>query len=96
VSECKLSFDAVKVARREAALDHGLGAFYFSARGGFLMAVIPDCNGSPHLVSFNIGDPKVDPCWQWDGNKDKPTLSPSLHWVGNWHGFLRAGKFVSC
>lgn len=37
--------------------------------------------------------------WQWDGNRDAPTLSPSiLHWGGGkdapatWHGYLRAGK----
>lgn len=49
------------------------------------------------------------PLWHWDGNKEKPTLSPSLglhvtpgHNVvgpdGNyhWHGYLRAGIFEEC
>ncbi len=37
--------------------------------------------------------------WQWDGNRESPTLSPSILVWGNgrekpatWHGFLRAGK----
>ncbi len=37
------------------------------------------------------------PHWQWDGNKEAPTLSPSIlvhasHYSAGWHGFLRAGK----
>lgn len=40
--------------------------------------------------------------WHWDGNKEKPTLTPSLGLGpkdGNyyhWHGFLRAGVFEEC
>lgn len=33
--------------------------------------------------------------WGWDGNEDKPTLSPSLHWKGYWHGMLKAGRLES-
>lgn len=29
--------------------------------------------------------------WSWDGDEDKPTLSPSLHWVGVWHGYVENG-----
>lgn len=40
--------------------------------------------------------------WNWDGNREAPTLTPSiLHW-GNgrdepatWHGYLRDGKLES-
>lgn len=34
------------------------------------------------------------PLWTWDGNEDKPTLSPSIHTLGCWHGFVRAGEMV--
>lgn len=47
--------------------------------------------------------------WHWDGNKDKPTLTPSLglhvskginevgpDGVYHWHGFLKAGIFEEC
>ena len=33
-------------------------------------------------------------CWQWDGNEDKPTLSPSIMENADgsgWHGFIRQG-----
>jgi hypothetical protein len=31
--------------------------------------------------------------WAWDGNIDKPTLSPSINCQGCWHGFVEAGVF---
>lgn len=36
--------------------------------------------------------------WTWDGNREKPTVNPSiLHMDGcRWHGFLRAGVFEEC
>lgn len=46
--------------------------------------------------------------WHWDGDREKPTLTPSLglykhvpeQRVGpdgyHWHGFLRAGVFEEC
>jgi len=34
------------------------------------------------------------PVWQWDGNREAPTLTPSILHHSNppWHGFMRAGK----
>ncbi|HWA07934.1 MAG TPA: DUF6527 family protein [Opitutaceae bacterium] len=37
--------------------------------------------------------PKV---WGWDGNEEKPTLEPSIHTIGHWHGYLRNGRLQSC
>jgi len=45
--------------------------------------------------------------WEWDGNVEKPTLSPSVHALPaepkgdypgriGWHGWLRNGRWVSC
>lgn len=47
------------------------------------------------------------PCWKWDGNREAPTLTPSIliyqmaegtgERIGeHWHGFLTAGEFRSC
>lgn len=33
--------------------------------------------------------------WKWDGNVDAPTLEPSVHNRGHWHGWLRAGVWES-
>ena len=54
-------------------------------------------------------DDPTGPCWRWDGNVEKPTLSPSIHahpvatvpatkYPGRpgWHGHLVAGRFESC
>lgn len=35
--------------------------------------------------------PHPSPSWDWDGNFEQPTLHPSVHDVGHWHGWLRAG-----
>ena len=32
--------------------------------------------------------------WSWDRNEDAPTLSPSLHIVGEWHGFVTNGQLI--
>lgn len=32
--------------------------------------------------------------WHWDGNREAPTLSPSVHHVGHWHGWLKAGFWI--
>lgn len=36
------------------------------------------------------------PRWNWDGNREKPTLTPSILHHGNpeWHGYLREGVLV--
>ncbi len=38
--------------------------------------------------------------WSWDGNRERPTVSPSvlLHGAdgGHWHGWLRNGIWESC
>jgi hypothetical protein len=49
-------------------------------------------DGLVHLpISIDGSDPKA---WKWDGNKESPTLSPSILIHGKWHGWLRAGKLV--
>lgn len=39
--------------------------------------------------------PSEGPGWLWDGNVDQPTLSPSIHMLGDWHGYLEAGALRS-
>lgn len=35
------------------------------------------------------------PSWEWNGNKESPTLTPSVHHIGHWHGWLRNGVWES-
>lgn len=30
--------------------------------------------------------------WKWDLDVMKPTLEPSIHWIGIYHGWVQAGK----
>lgn len=32
--------------------------------------------------------------WTWNQDEHKPTLKPSLHAVGVWHGFVRDGMLI--
>ena len=40
--------------------------------------------------------------WEWNGNREKPTLSPSIELMGRnpletlWHGYLKDGIFEAC
>jgi hypothetical protein len=59
------------------------------------------CPGACGQVSAIALRPVVKPTpgqhsWEFDGNEEAPTLSPSINHVGCWHGFLRAGVFTSC
>jgi hypothetical protein len=77
-----------------------IGQFFFStAENGqvWFNAMFPGMN----LACLPIR-PMVDASvngghsWEWNGNTTKPTLSPSVHAVGCWHGWVREGRMVSC
>ena len=39
------------------------------------------------------------PSWEWNGDKQRPTLNPSVYNTGmpcKWHGWLRSGEWVQC
>lgn len=38
------------------------------------------------------------PLWDWNGDEDKPTLTPSIQRTAGcrWHGYLTDGVFRSC
>jgi hypothetical protein len=50
--------------------------------------------------------PRFEKRWNWDGNVDAPTLTPSILHTKRvdgvypdgcgWHGYLTAGEFTSC
>ncbi len=46
--------------------------------------------------TWTHGDPPKCHTWQWDGNRERPTLTPSVHAPGRWHGWIRGGRMVSC
>lgn len=81
---------------------HGLvGDWHFFNEDHDLWLKIPSLDGNPrgeviHLYIHREGqEPANKPSWIWDGNREKPTLSPSIKtWNKDqeiWHGYLRAG-----
>lgn len=57
-----------------------------NSTGGFTLIRIPVQRGVG-------GRPGI---WGWDGNYEKPTLTPSLLVSGHWHGFMHKGRLESC
>lgn len=93
---CKLSFPGIRCLNYEEMLKKGIGAFSFSQCRERILLLMPDKDGNPQLASLAIVKTEGKPNWAWDGNEDAPTLSPSIHNIGHWHGFLRNGRFESC
>lgn len=58
------------------------------------------CRQVDTLRLYSIGDRRSNdaaPHWLWDGNRNAPTLSPSINRdrTCGWHGYLQAGTWVS-
>lgn len=75
------------------------GAFTLTVDStGRLSSMIYSCPcgcGNQGCLRFRPLDP-ADPAtnkasWEFNGDKDAPTLSPSVHHVGHWHGWLQQG-----
>ena len=79
----------------------------------FLMAFMPHRLKSGKVMGvygnlplYLAGEPKCPGTWAswlWDGNREAPTLSPSIGSVGmhddpptGWHGFLQNGVWRAC
>lgn len=94
------SCDMKRTASMDECLDGDPGSFYIAKQEGhqaWFWFVLPGsgaggCIRLHPLTDENIGEHS----WQWDGNEDKPTLTPSVNCVGIWHGFFTAGRMVSC
>lgn len=55
------------------------------------------CKGMSALALRPVVDSSYDKqSWEFDGNEDSPTLTPSILHVGCWHGWLTAGEFKEC
>lgn len=55
------------------------------------------CGGESYMAFEGHGSP--GPTWTWDGNRERPTLTPSVFNTGmpcRWHGFLTAGVWRPC
>ncbi|MBP6031236.1 MAG: hypothetical protein KA533_07395 [Sphingobium sp.] len=89
------------------------GVFEYFAAGGAadptgeagLLFGCPCGCGDLRSVDFDTHEVR-SPKWHWDGNRDRPTLTPSIliyqmdetgQIIGeHWHGYLTAGDWKSC
>ena len=58
--------------------------------------------GCDSIGAINLKPHGAQPSWDWDGDREKPTCSPSIRFsvsrddMDHWHGYLTAGVFRSC
>jgi hypothetical protein len=74
-----------------------VGEFMFDMNDTVLWLNVPHPENRMGLVRLPIvKGPSTDSpmAWGWDGNKEAPTLTPSISVADTWHGYLRAGKLV--
>ena len=58
-----------------------------------------DCPGCGSMHYFNFrGDPKEKPIWSWNGDLEKPTVSPSIRVQSDiiCHFFIKNGTIQFC
>lgn len=93
------------IAMRHLTADFGshtqpeAGQFYFlyPADGGRKLCVAVPGRERAFLACLPVrtDDQQRDKrSWIWNGDKELPTLSPSLHCVGLWHGWVRGGYLI--
>lgn len=55
------------------------------------------CQGCDQLHFINTEHPNhLGAIWQFDGNVERPTFSPSINIVGQCHYFIRDGRIEYC
>lgn len=71
------------------------GDFSFNHDFTWLYVWLPGFD-HPDSIQIQKGQPGGSRVWGWDGNEDKPTITPSIHAPNQWHGHMKAGRLVSC
>lgn len=73
------------------------GDFYFAERDGHEGIIIILPYGGWHHIAVVNGPAGGNRVWGWNGDREKPTLTPSIRaGTDDWHGYLTAGRLVSC
>lgn len=74
------------------------GDFSIEAEDRGLFYLCPCGCGAEGYLDFRSAENPQHPSWKWDGNREAPTLSPSILRTSGcrWHGYLRDGWWRSC
>ena len=93
----------IAMTRRLCSEDvEDVGDYFFAKRGDadfiYLMHPSPLDDDGKTLVLLRVDTrgPQGRPiAWGWNGDQDKPTIVPSIHTFGHWHGWVRKGELVT-
>jgi hypothetical protein len=72
-----------------------VGDFAFDNEYSHIYVWFPGVSG-PDALPIVRGASNAERVWGWDCNTVKPTLTPSILHPLIWHGYLRAGRLVTC
>lgn len=103
---CKKSFDAIRVPRMPKEMESWVpGMYCFIYKTGHIVGINTCLPNAPNVLGNDAGSSwgvymfnghgAEGRMWAWDGNLERPTLHPSIHRKGHWHGYLVDGKFKS-
>ncbi len=78
--------------------DAAPGSFFVSDSGSGLRDRCPCGCGTVGFLPFTGSVPPGATTWHWDGNRERPTLTPSVRRITGcrWHGHLVAGVWRPC
>lgn len=71
-----------------------IGDWSFSDDNENIWIRYPDGSERGDIVRLPIQSPGRKG-WEWDGNREAPTLTPSINILVKWHGYMTAGKLVT-
>lgn len=94
-----MNLPALVVANLNSEEGQRAGAIELREREGSIRGIAFRCPCGCGLQSWLPVNRADVACWDWDGNRERPTLTPSILQSGlpcKWHGFLTAGEFVTC
>jgi hypothetical protein len=71
------------------------GDFCFDDERKTIYVWLPGMSG-PDAIRIQRGEQGGPKVWGWNGDEEKPSLTPSIHVLGKWHGYLTNGRLTSC
>lgn len=74
------------------------GSFKIKEDGTYILCECPCGCGMLMNLPIYSDQKTVNPSWHWDGDREKPTLSPSIRDLAGckFHGFLQQGVWTFC
>ena len=83
-----------RISHKDLCKNGDMGDWYIPKDSSGIFIKFP--NPSQTVTYWPFDEPLENgSIWKWDGNREAPTLTPSLHWVNVWHGWMKNGELIS-